>query len=505
MAESAGNGEKVRTNKSDLTAIELLGMVGFALYFAWMLVCFYWFYSEILRDLPLGQKDVVQSFVFLGTVVGYLGFHIAGRKASFNIFEPPVLISIGVCMLLSPCCACAESFGINLPEALNCVTNLLTGIAGAGGVVLWLDICSRMESGEEYRFTSFSMLAGAALFALVMAMPSLLQFVFTGAFGLGSLMLVHYTSPRCPANDKCALKELTAPKWKFTREIEPLMVAYGMVFGSTFVYLFNCGGKTLIMGLLFVLVGAALMVVLTLAGKEVGITVAQRALLFLTVLTCITMPFAPDSLQLVIVGLMVASWAGIMAINYALMVRKTKENGWCAPAFRQLPLRLSFRATGFFLGWLLSSCITLFSEAHSEVFGYMHLAMAVGLVLVFVLCMPDVHHHDQEAVSKLVGESGEKQIVSVELSESEIFDAKCAAAAELYKLSPRESDILGYLARGRNAAYLQEKLCISPHTVKSHIYSIYRKFDIHSQQKLMDFIEEYPLSEEELARFTRSE
>lgn len=505
MAESASNGERARARKSDLTAIELLAMVGFALYFAWMLVCFYWFYSEVLRDLPLGQKDIVQSFVFLGTVVGYLGFHVAGRKAAFNIFEPPVLAFIGVCMLLSPGCACAESLGVNLPEALNCVVNLLTGVAGAGGVILYLDVCSRMESGEEYRFTSFSMLAGAALFALVIAMPVLLQFVFAGAFGIGSLALVHYVSPRCPANDKCALKELTAPKWKFTREIEPLMVAYGVVFGSTFVYLFNCGGKTLIIGLLFVLAGAALMVVLTLAGKEVGITVAQRALLFLTVLTCVSMPFAPDSLQLLVVGLMVASWAAIMTINYALMVRKSKENGWCAPAFRQLPLRLSFRAIGFFLGWLLSSCITLYADAHTPLFGYMHLAMAVALVLVFVLCMPDVHHHDQEAVSKLVGESGERQVVSVELTESEVFDAKCAAAAELYKLSPRETDILGYLARGRNAAYLQEKLCISPHTVKSHIYSIYRKFDIHSQQKLMDFIEEYPLSEEELTRYTRSE
>lgn len=29
--------------------------------------------------------------------------------------------------------------------------------------------------------------------------------------------------------------------------------------------------------------------------------------------------------------------------------------------------------------------------------------------------------------------------------------------------------------------------------MKSHIYSIYRKLDIHSQQKLMDFVEDYPI------------
>ena len=71
----------------------------------------------------------------------------------------------------------------------------------------------------------------------------------------------------------------------------------------------------------------------------------------------------------------------------------------------------------------------------------------------------------------------------------------------MFELSPRETDILGYLARGRNAAYLKDKLNISPHTVKSHIYSIYRKFDIHSQQKLMDFIEEYPLTDAELKKY----
>ena len=56
------------------------------------------------------------------------------------------------------------------------------------------------------------------------------------------------------------------------------------------------------------------------------------------------------------------------------------------------------------------------------------------------------------------------------------------------------NDVLRYLATGRNAAYIQNKLPISPHTVKSHIYSIYRKTDIHSQQSLMDFVEDYPVS-----------
>jgi DNA-binding NarL/FixJ family response regulator len=45
------------------------------------------------------------------------------------------------------------------------------------------------------------------------------------------------------------------------------------------------------------------------------------------------------------------------------------------------------------------------------------------------------------------------------------------------------------LARGRNARFIQDELFLSNHTVKSHIYSIYRKLNIHTRQELIDLIE----------------
>ena len=46
------------------------------------------------------------------------------------------------------------------------------------------------------------------------------------------------------------------------------------------------------------------------------------------------------------------------------------------------------------------------------------------------------------------------------------------------------------LAKGHNAAYIQDKLCISKSTSKTHISHIYRKLDIHSQQELLSMVEE---------------
>ena len=66
----------------------------------------------------------------------------------------------------------------------------------------------------------------------------------------------------------------------------------------------------------------------------------------------------------------------------------------------------------------------------------------------------------------------------------------CAELASQYALTPREHEVLGLLARGRTAAYVGHSLGISQGTAKTHIRSIYHKMDIHTQQDLMDLIED---------------
>ena len=57
------------------------------------------------------------------------------------------------------------------------------------------------------------------------------------------------------------------------------------------------------------------------------------------------------------------------------------------------------------------------------------------------------------------------------------------------RLSPREIEVFFLLAKGRNRAYIREELVIGDETVKSHVKSIYRKTDVHSQQELIDLLE----------------
>lgn len=69
------------------------------------------------------------------------------------------------------------------------------------------------------------------------------------------------------------------------------------------------------------------------------------------------------------------------------------------------------------------------------------------------------------------------------------IDKKCQAVAYECKLTKRESEVLNYLARGRNTAYVSEQLYLSRNTVKGYTKSLYAKLGVHSHQELIDVME----------------
>lgn len=66
---------------------------------------------------------------------------------------------------------------------------------------------------------------------------------------------------------------------------------------------------------------------------------------------------------------------------------------------------------------------------------------------------------------------------------------RCINICGRYELSPRETEVFMLLARGRTADYIAEELFISPHTVRTHIYRIYRKLGINDRQELHNIVE----------------
>lgn len=72
-----------------------------------------------------------------------------------------------------------------------------------------------------------------------------------------------------------------------------------------------------------------------------------------------------------------------------------------------------------------------------------------------------------------------------------LIDRRCQAIGGSCGLTPKETEVFTMLAKGRNSAFIQEKLVVSKNTVKTHVKHIYQKLDIHSHQELIDFVESY--------------
>lgn len=475
----------------NISSMEMLGIGGFGLFLAWMLICFYWLFCEFPPDAPTATRDFTQLFVFLAVPIGFIVIHLRGKNPEYNLFAMPMKVVASVLAVLQPIVALVMYQGVAVPLPVVCVVNFCVGLAAASIKLAWLDVCSRLNTEAYSRFTGLSLFLGGLLFVLVAFTPAIMQPIFAIAFIAGSFGLLSYSTKHAPGNDSRAPLESVANTWRFTKEIEPSFFMFGVVFALTFVFLFNSGAEAVLLGLISTLVGSIAVAILSIADRQFSIIVYQRALVVITVVACIVLPFVESTGQLVCSCVVTAAWAMFMAINYGYLVKKAVI-AHEAPLFRQIPSRLAIPSAGFAAGWLLAVVFTMTFGVHSEMFLYLRLGVAIALVLVVMVFLPDASHHPASGESP-TGEKVTTTVVTVDTSESELFERRCAAVAKLYQLSPRETEILGFLAKGRNAAYIQEELTISPHTVKSHIYNIYRKLDIHSQQKLMDFVEEFPL------------
>lgn len=74
--------------------------------------------------------------------------------------------------------------------------------------------------------------------------------------------------------------------------------------------------------------------------------------------------------------------------------------------------------------------------------------------------------------------------------QSTSLDERCALVADRFQLTPREAEVLALLARGRTSPIIQEKLVVSQNTVRTHVRHIYAKLGVHSQQELINLVDE---------------
>ena len=194
----------------------------------------------------------------------------------------------------------------------------------------------------------------------------------------------------------------------------------------------------------------------------------------------------PTALRYAASMLLMFSFTSFDMLSMSQMLAIIEACGISYP--RYFALARMGNAFGMVVGWGLTVCVIFLDSA----FPALHLArslpvaLIVCLVFVILACTMDVQEGRGTDGDEKDEEGGRSK---GDTAEAAPWKLACEEICEQYGLSPREREVFALSAKGRDSPFICNELFISAHTVKTHIYHIYGKMGIHSQQELISAVE----------------
>lgn len=123
----------------------------------------------------------------------------------------------------------------------------------------------------------------------------------------------------------------------------------------------------------------------------------------------------------------------------------------------------------------------------------LHAACGTGVLILFLMManqaaegtggLPDSEEAGNGRPPQPAGGDGHP----ADEGDASVNEAEIFAAA--FGLTPRETEVLTLLGRGRSLPYIADALFVTTGTVKTHVKHIYRKCNVSSRQELLDLLE----------------
>lgn len=145
--------------------------------------------------------------------------------------------------------------------------------------------------------------------------------------------------------------------------------------------------------------------------------------------------------------------------------------------------------TGMALGILIGSVLRTSMHGDATQTATLALACILALVVVGFLVLPE-SLITQMTMKKQSRHSSNRATIAGDSSSAPQIEEACSAVASEHGLTPRESEVLVFLAKGRTIPIIARDLQIAKGTARTHAERIYRKLDVHKQQELIDLVEQ---------------
>lgn len=402
---------------------------------------------------------------------------------------------------------------VNIPFAISLIIWTLFGFAQGSIMTYWCLFFSLIPTRGTAATIGLGSVCGTLLFVFANAGDVTWISLFEIAVlimlstGLAAFLSVRVGSARVLPTSEYLRNNVLSRTGLFSA------VCQGVVYGFMSIELCSMGAEIALLGGASGLFGTVLALIWGMLGSRVEITVGmvQRMSLPLLVASLLAFPLFGDTGRIVCACIANTTLAHSSVVSWYTTSIDNSE-------FRLHPIgRFAQRQVptwvGFFLGTVLAYLAIIRLELGDVALCAFMAALAVLVVSGFSLYSGDDSVARQRLDALLNPANGignqanaNASIICPDATLAENateepedqapeewqnrFSQRCAHAAARYNLTPRETEVFYLLARGRNANYIAAQLVVSPATVKSHIYHIYQKLGINSQQHLMNVVDE---------------
>lgn len=468
-----------------VTSREIFGVLGMALSWAWYYSVFFSHlvilpFDPLLRTEPLFRLSGLVGIAFGYLLLLVLSKYLIRHSVRVILFLLLSLIPIALVVLTA-----VSMYEERLYVGSEFICWALAGLSVSFftmNQILFLGTVDKPS--KRYYSIALSLVVGAFIYVLLNAVSSPLSLIFLATIPALSATFFYISNHSKPVDHslrRVAQKSLLQSV-RACAHIVPNRLLHGIVFGLTLNVAISLavnitGAFSPIIGAALCLPGLVLLVLLLLGKGTLSLELTQWIpVVFMTVA--------------LILSLLLESWWMIAALSVAAfcfvlfqgthmaelseIINEEQEDGLIV-----LLVSMAVVSAGIAFGWG-AGCFMLIE------YNYEHISFSWSVAGAAILLVLSLAWQSRPGTQRTT-------ILHLNRKQADSpgrWRRSVSSLCETVGLSQRQSEIFAYLARGRNASSIARELIVSEHTVKAHIYRIYQKMEIHSQQELIDLVEE---------------
>lgn len=504
MADNLGNVREGHRPSSDLPLFELVVLaLGYGLCHAWV-VGFLGFAARY--DFGAGVFGYDQVYLFGGAVAAAVAACLSGRGGPARLLrgrQPLAVVNLA--------CAAAGLLALSLAVLTNLRPVLVLAFCACGASSALLQVAwGERFSHFEMRMALLSVPIGAMITAVtLMVLPDEALFVCLYVLPFLSLLLLYAhrvgdalvlrLGPADPGASEENVVERPGPSQAgrprgaslgtFVRLMASIAVfsLVGRCLDSFPAASVDAGVPDFIADnyafLAILAVGLLLVVFALVFGERFDVMLVYRLSLPVMVAGFAVLTLFMDRFTVMSVAIVTVGYEFFDLLFWALLVGLVHQGSGMSPS---LVFGWGVTATyaGMGAGTLLSRAVVPSILAGELDMSALALMCILVLVVLVVLVLPEGVLSKVGAFSR--GRDGQEEQHG---EAPDTLEARCDAVVARCELTPRESEVLRLLARGRTLAVVARELNIAQGTARTHMMHVYSKLGVHKQQELIDMVE----------------